>query len=116
MSSVLLYFALRLVQKTRATLNQSDTKVKINATQSRTFVQRLRQCAFTVEFTVVFVVFLFVLINKSNTVYSNGKQLHFHMLFQIVETHHVMLPQRIEKITSKAVGNLRQAGKKVKIL
>ncbi|XP_066030353.1 F-box DNA helicase 1 isoform X2 [Pocillopora verrucosa] len=28
---------------------------------------------------------------------------------KIVETHHVMLPQRIEKITSKAVGNLRQA-------
>ena len=29
---------------------------------------------------------------------------------QIVETHHVMLPQRIEKIKSKAVGNLQQAG------
>ena len=29
---------------------------------------------------------------------------------QIVETHHVMLPQRIEKIKSKAVANLQQAG------
>lgn len=28
---------------------------------------------------------------------------------KIVETHHVLLPQRIEKITSKAIGNLRQA-------
>ena len=89
-TSVLFYFALWLVQKTRATLNQSDTKLKINATQSRTFVQRLRQCAFTIEVTVVFVVFLFVLINKSNTVYSNGKQLHLSFTCCFRSSRHIM--------------------------
>lgn len=58
---------------------------------------------------------LSLLLNKSDSLLkSEVATLSFHLLFQIVEAHHVMLPQKIDKITSKAVTKLRQAGKKVK--